>query len=336
MASNQRARLYGAIAHSVACRGYEATSVADVIKLAGVSRTTFYQHFANKQECFWAAYDTMAYRMARNVNCGWRTSEDWRGALDGAFAALRSELVHATSAARMVIFAPARVRPKNTHRIKGVFEQMLEQTLSQSPAGPSASKVLTRGIIGGMRGVLYRRLYPQNAAELGGVIDELEAWTLSYHLPGVESCLGGQFEGRAQRDLASSRLTAAEWPIAIREILGALTGFIRADPTRGQLSLMKVSQPYAGIDTELRELLEDFSILLREGYEICELAPSTIVCEAIVGAVWENIHHLTSHGESQLLQGVTDELLELALTPFLGVKEIHFLGLRSDLGATAA
>src|SRR5260221_5405303 len=38
-------------------KGYLATSVADVATVAGASRTTFYKHFGDKQECFLAAYD---------------------------------------------------------------------------------------------------------------------------------------------------------------------------------------------------------------------------------------------------------------------------------------
>lgn len=40
----------------MASKGYVDTSVADVIKVAGVSRQTFYQMFDSKQDCFLAAY----------------------------------------------------------------------------------------------------------------------------------------------------------------------------------------------------------------------------------------------------------------------------------------
>jgi AcrR family transcriptional regulator len=45
------------VAGAVAERGYASVAVADVIERAGVSRKTFYEHFANKEECFLAAYD---------------------------------------------------------------------------------------------------------------------------------------------------------------------------------------------------------------------------------------------------------------------------------------
>jgi AcrR family transcriptional regulator len=58
--ASQRGRLLDAMAEVVAERGYGATTVADVIEHAGVSRKTFYEHFAGKEECFLAAYDAGA------------------------------------------------------------------------------------------------------------------------------------------------------------------------------------------------------------------------------------------------------------------------------------
>jgi AcrR family transcriptional regulator len=47
-----------AMAETVAAKGYAATTVADVIARAGVSRKTFYEQFSDKEACFLAAYDT--------------------------------------------------------------------------------------------------------------------------------------------------------------------------------------------------------------------------------------------------------------------------------------
>jgi AcrR family transcriptional regulator len=40
----------------VADRGYAAVTVADVVAAARVSKRTFYQHFADREDCFLAAY----------------------------------------------------------------------------------------------------------------------------------------------------------------------------------------------------------------------------------------------------------------------------------------
>ena len=54
---SQRGRMLDAIAQAVAAKGYAATTVGDVVGGAGVSRKTFYEHFADKEECFQAAWD---------------------------------------------------------------------------------------------------------------------------------------------------------------------------------------------------------------------------------------------------------------------------------------
>jgi AcrR family transcriptional regulator len=57
VAESQRERLLVAMADATAAKGYANVAVADVIDGAGVSRRSFYEQFANKEECFLAAYD---------------------------------------------------------------------------------------------------------------------------------------------------------------------------------------------------------------------------------------------------------------------------------------
>jgi AcrR family transcriptional regulator len=54
---DQRDRLLAAVPGVVAERGYEAMSVADIVKAAAVSRNAFYKNFSDKQECFATAHD---------------------------------------------------------------------------------------------------------------------------------------------------------------------------------------------------------------------------------------------------------------------------------------
>lgn len=50
--SSQRQRLVAAMMHVVGEHGYVKTSVAEIIKHAGVSRATFYMLFRDKEQCF--------------------------------------------------------------------------------------------------------------------------------------------------------------------------------------------------------------------------------------------------------------------------------------------
>ena len=60
VADAQRRRIMAAMALVMADQGYAATSVADVVRHAGVSRETYYQQFRSKLDCFLAAFDAAA------------------------------------------------------------------------------------------------------------------------------------------------------------------------------------------------------------------------------------------------------------------------------------
>jgi AcrR family transcriptional regulator len=60
---DQRERLLDAVPAVVAERGYEAMSVADIVKRAAVSRNAFYKNFSDKQECFAVAYEAANERL---------------------------------------------------------------------------------------------------------------------------------------------------------------------------------------------------------------------------------------------------------------------------------
>ena len=55
-ANPYRSRLIEGMAHSVAAKGYADTTVADIVREAGVSKRSFYECFASKNECLIALY----------------------------------------------------------------------------------------------------------------------------------------------------------------------------------------------------------------------------------------------------------------------------------------
>jgi AcrR family transcriptional regulator len=63
VAEHQRQRILLAMAEAVAAKGFATVSVGDVIAAAGVSRATFYEQFADKQDCFLAAFDAASERV---------------------------------------------------------------------------------------------------------------------------------------------------------------------------------------------------------------------------------------------------------------------------------
>lgn len=73
----RRQLILEAMVRVVGRQGYKATSVADVIAEADVSRTTFYKHFEDKQECFLAAYDMLTERVLDEVIANCNGEQTW-------------------------------------------------------------------------------------------------------------------------------------------------------------------------------------------------------------------------------------------------------------------
>ncbi|HEY2320456.1 MAG TPA: TetR/AcrR family transcriptional regulator [Solirubrobacteraceae bacterium] len=65
--AGHRERLIAAMAASIEEKGYRDTTVADVVRLARTSRRNFYEHFADRDACFLALFDTTNERMMREI-----------------------------------------------------------------------------------------------------------------------------------------------------------------------------------------------------------------------------------------------------------------------------
>lgn len=59
---------------AVAEKGFARVTVKDVLAGAGVSRETFYEQFANKDDCFWAAFDGASATVQHAITGSWHQS----------------------------------------------------------------------------------------------------------------------------------------------------------------------------------------------------------------------------------------------------------------------
>jgi TetR/AcrR family transcriptional regulator len=205
---NQRNRMYGAMIEAISTNGYERTSVKQVVGLAGVSRRSFYEQFANKQECFLATYDVIARRGAGRVSAAYVAADgDVNVRLQAAF----DELGHAIStnwkSASLVMLeapkvgAPALLRLR---RASATFEQMLGSCFEQtSEAGPLPGPVI-RGIAGGLHAAMSRCLREESAQTAPQLADEMFRWTLLFQTPAAKQ-LAERLSERARRALAEGR-----------------------------------------------------------------------------------------------------------------------------------
>ena len=144
--ASQRARLIDAMAQVVAEKGYAATTVADVVERAGVSRRTFYEQFDDKEACFLAAYDAgLAAVLGRvgvavevNATAGWRDRA--RVGVEAFLALLASQPAFAQALQVEVLTAgPAALdrRAGMLVMFSGIWRNLHERARAEEPALPA-------------------------------------------------------------------------------------------------------------------------------------------------------------------------------------------------------
>ena len=67
VAASQRTRLLEAVGRAVAEKGYAAATIDDIVRGAGVSKKTFYEHFSDKLDCFLAAYEAASDELLEHM-----------------------------------------------------------------------------------------------------------------------------------------------------------------------------------------------------------------------------------------------------------------------------
>jgi AcrR family transcriptional regulator len=171
---------------AVARHGYAGTTLRELVALAGVSRTTFYEHFESKQECFLATFDEIVAQVTERVGRAYREPEDFRERLVAGLATFMDLAVEEPAAARLAAVESLTLGAAGVaHRERGsqAFELMIAQSFEHSPSERKVSAMTVRAIVAGIRGVMYRRLRAGRQEELPGLVEELVDWALAYQEP---------------------------------------------------------------------------------------------------------------------------------------------------------
>jgi len=85
--AEHRSRLLEGMAAAVAGSGYAVTTIADIVREAGVSRRTFYEQFATKADCFIALYEAASRNALTILRNAIDPAHDWEQQLESALSA---------------------------------------------------------------------------------------------------------------------------------------------------------------------------------------------------------------------------------------------------------
>ncbi|MBF6331981.1 TetR/AcrR family transcriptional regulator [Nocardia transvalensis] len=167
--ASQRSRMFDAIIEVVAEKGYRAATVADVIARAGVSRRTFYEHFADKDACFGAALQSGFERMMVEVVTATNAGADREARITAGWRALCETLAGRPAFARVLLIAAPQAG--------GEIQDQYEQFLSRAAAALREFVTAARR----MRPDLPAELSEQAAQAIVGAVTRLLATHLRAH-----------------------------------------------------------------------------------------------------------------------------------------------------------
>jgi AcrR family transcriptional regulator len=216
---------------AVAEKGYRGTTVAELVARAGVSRTTFYEHFVNKEECLLVTFDLVADEGMRRVEQAYGATEGWLGRVEAAIRSLFESAIENPGALRVSLLEIAAVGPAGIERREGSlvrYERFLGDALELAPGAGMTSDVVLRAVTGGLNRILYRRALSGKCDTLLALVPDLVTWAISYY-PTPADVLDEPHRGT--RDAAPPGLEAGRAPgtLAPHPSLGAAAVF-RGEP----------------------------------------------------------------------------------------------------------
>ena len=182
---SQRERLYGALVAVTSEKGYEATKIADLVSLAGVSRAAFYAHFGDKQELLLATVEALVEPTIALIERA-EDAPSGEARLRQAVSAFLELVAAQPAASKMVfieVYAAGREGEAEIERVLDTFESFAGAQLKQIPTAKGMPEPIVRALLGGFQKVVQKRLYSDEADSLPALAEEIADWGLSYQAP---------------------------------------------------------------------------------------------------------------------------------------------------------
>ena len=151
---HQRERMLAAMIAAAGRKGYGATTIGDITRGARVSRDTFYEQFANKEQCFLAAYDAISRELIDAVVAVGTSQPSYVEAVrDGIHAYLRfwSERPDALRVCTLEVMAAGEEalahRERTLRSFARLFRIIAERAAAEQPGLPTVPDIVVRACV---------------------------------------------------------------------------------------------------------------------------------------------------------------------------------------------
>lgn len=197
---SQRERLLAAVVRVIARKGYDATSVADILKEAGVGRESFYELFDDKLSCLLAAHTVLVDHLEATVKAAYEEPGPWADRIRKSIAAMLEWFAADPAAAKVTLVELAAVGPVSRERFQEYFRRftkLLQDGYDEAELGAARPQAPELAIGAGIARV-YEEVVNGRAAELLSLLPDL---TYEVLVPFV-----GEEDARSQQRLAAETI----------------------------------------------------------------------------------------------------------------------------------
>jgi AcrR family transcriptional regulator len=172
----QRARLLAATVRSVEELGYAGATVANITRRARVSRRTFYDLFANREDCLVAVLEDAAQRVGREFERAGLADLPWRERVRGGLWTILSFLDREPVLARVCVVQALRGSQGVLERREGILRDLagiLDGGRGEGSRGSGCPPLTAEGLVGAAFSIVYARLLRGEREPLTGLHREL-------------------------------------------------------------------------------------------------------------------------------------------------------------------
>jgi AcrR family transcriptional regulator len=161
---------------TVGARGYEQTTVQEVVDRAGIGRDQFQRRFDGKDECFGQAYEEAADRLCEDVLEAGRKAGNWRLGFRAALAELLRTVAEQPLLAKALLIEVRAARGQAWDKHQQVVERLIAaiDTARKDPdALPSTSQMTAGFMVGAIEESVGLEIGAGRASEVQRLLPDL-------------------------------------------------------------------------------------------------------------------------------------------------------------------
>ncbi|HEX8689113.1 MAG TPA: TetR/AcrR family transcriptional regulator [Solirubrobacterales bacterium] len=182
LGADQRRRILDAAERLVGERGCGGTSIEAIVKAAGVSSVTFYEHFADKEACFVAAFDRAVVEAGAELSAAGTGEGGWADRVRAVLAALLAAVAAEPDRARLCLVEAQTGGQLLSARYDATVDaaaSRLRQGRLLATAPRDLPGTVEEAAVGGIAWLLRRRIERGEAETVGELLPKLVEIALS-------------------------------------------------------------------------------------------------------------------------------------------------------------